>query len=74
MKKYVLDANALLDFLEAGPGAQRVRTILHETHQDRAVSLMSVLNWGKSFTSFGSDGARKKPAGQLAVSLAFPFR
>jgi predicted nucleic acid-binding protein len=49
MKKYVLDANALLDFLDLGPGAQRVRAILHEAHQERAAVLISVLNWGEIF-------------------------
>lgn len=49
MKKYVLDANALLDFLDAGAGAQRVRAILHETHQQRATAFVSVLNWGEVY-------------------------
>jgi len=49
MKKYVLDANALLDFLDLGPGAQRVRAILHDAHQERAAVLISVLNWGEIF-------------------------
>lgn len=48
-KTYVLDANAALDFLDAGPGAHRVREILREgAHQDIPL-LMSVVNWGEVF-------------------------
>jgi predicted nucleic acid-binding protein len=49
MKKYVLDANAVLDFVDAGPGAQRVRALLHEAHEHRAGVAISVLNWGEVF-------------------------
>ena len=50
MKKgYVLDANALLDLVDAGPGAPRVREILQETFHERCLAMISVLNWGEIF-------------------------
>jgi uncharacterized protein len=49
MRNYVLDASAVLDLLENGPGAERVEQILTEADkQENAVS-MSVLNWGEVF-------------------------
>lgn len=49
MRNYVLDASAVLDLLENGPGAERVEQILAEADkQENAVS-MSVLNWGEVF-------------------------
>jgi predicted nucleic acid-binding protein len=48
-KNYVLDANAVLDLVDAGPGALRVKEIIHETFQERCVTMISVLNWGEVF-------------------------
>jgi predicted nucleic acid-binding protein len=49
MKTYVLDASAVLDFLENGAGAVRVEQILNGAHKrDNAVA-MSVMNWGEVF-------------------------
>lgn len=62
-KKYVLDANALLDFVDAGPGAPRVREILRETFHERCSTMISVLNWGEVFYLLwqrrGEEKARK---------------
>jgi predicted nucleic acid-binding protein len=48
-KTYVLDANATLDFLNAGAGAHRVREILREGSRQDIPLLMSVVNWGEVF-------------------------
>jgi len=48
-KPYVLDANATLDFVEAGPGSHRVRELLRESVQQDIPVLMSVVNWGEVF-------------------------
>lgn len=48
-KTYVLDANAILDFVNAGPGAHRVREVLREGVQQDIPLLMSVVNWGEVF-------------------------
>lgn len=48
-KRYVLDANALLDFVEDGPGAERVERLFKDARKNGAPTLMSVLNWGEVF-------------------------
>ena len=48
-KKYVLDANAVLDMVDAGPGAQRVKEIIQETFRERCSTIISVLHWGEVF-------------------------
>jgi predicted nucleic acid-binding protein len=45
----VLDANAVLDFVEDGPGAEQVEQLLLDAHKRGAPLLMSVLNWGEVF-------------------------
>jgi predicted nucleic acid-binding protein len=46
---YVLDANAVLDLIEAGPGARKVERLLQSALQQRTSVLISVLNWGEVF-------------------------
>jgi len=46
---YVLDANALLDFLDDGPGAARVEQLLEDAVRQTHPLLMSVVNWGEVF-------------------------
>ena len=46
-EKYVLDANAVLDLAEGGPGSRRVNLLLDEALQQRTEVLVSVLNWGR---------------------------
>jgi len=48
-KIYVLDANAVLDFSEAGPGALRVERLLQEALHGQSLLLISVANWGEVF-------------------------
>ena len=48
-KTYVLDANALLDLIEAGPGFRKVEQLLQAALRNQAVVLTSVLNWGEVF-------------------------
>jgi len=63
MKTYVLDASAVLDLLENGPGAERIEKILAAAErQDNAVA-MSVMNWGEVFYNVwqhhGEEAARR---------------
>jgi len=48
-KTYVLDASALLDFVEAGPGFVKVEELLQSALRNQALVLTSVLNWGEVF-------------------------
>lgn len=49
MKFYVLDANALLDYSENGPGGPTVERIIGEAARRQASLAVSVVNWGEVF-------------------------
>jgi len=46
---YVLDANALIDFVESGPGMRKVDQLLHAAVQEQAEIFVSVMNLGEVF-------------------------
>jgi predicted nucleic acid-binding protein len=48
-RTYVLDASALLDLVEAGPGFGKVEPLLQSALRNQALVLTSVLNWGEVF-------------------------
>ena len=62
-KTYVLDANAVLDLIEAGPGFERVEQVLQSALRNQVSILISVLNWGEVFYLLwqrrGEDKARQ---------------
>jgi predicted nucleic acid-binding protein len=68
-KTYVLDANAVLDFTEDGPGAARVEQLMLEAHSSSIRLLISVANWGEvfyhSWQQFGEEEAHRT-MGRLA--------
>jgi len=50
MRRYVLDANALIGFIEnRAVAAERVRRLLVEASRNDAPLLMSAVNWGEVF-------------------------
>src|SRR5215470_14107935 len=49
MKTYVLDASALLLFLEGKSGAIKVKEILQDATNKRARLLMSAVNYGEAY-------------------------
>jgi predicted nucleic acid-binding protein len=49
MKTYVLDASALLAFLEGKPDAIKVKGILQEAMRERVGVLMSAVNYGEAY-------------------------
>jgi ribonuclease VapC len=61
--RYVFDANAILDFVEAGPGFGTVERLLAEALHRRKSIAISTMNWGEVFyflwTHRGEDRARK---------------
>jgi predicted nucleic acid-binding protein len=72
-KSYVLDANAVLDFVEDGPGAKRVEQLFKDALHRRSRVLMSVVNWGEVFYhSWQRDG--EESARRLLADLSrFPL-
>jgi predicted nucleic acid-binding protein len=49
MKTYVLDASALIAFLQRTPAAYRVNGLLKEARLERAMVLMSAVNYGEVY-------------------------
>jgi predicted nucleic acid-binding protein len=49
MKRYVLDTNALLNFVNDEPGAEGVQQFLASALRENNPLLMSVVNWGEVF-------------------------
>jgi predicted nucleic acid-binding protein len=49
MKTYVLDASALIAFLQKSPGAYKVNELLKDARQERAKVLMSAVNYGEAY-------------------------
>jgi ribonuclease VapC len=47
MKTHVLDANALFQFLQRGPGADTVRQLFKQAREFNGQIQMSVINWGE---------------------------
>jgi predicted nucleic acid-binding protein len=72
---YVLDASAVLHFLDDGPGSGRMERLLSNAWRQNAPLLISVVNWGEVFYQTwqrqGEERARKILAdlSQLAIEL-----
>jgi predicted nucleic acid-binding protein len=72
-KTYVLDANAALDFVEDGPGAERVERLFKDARHRDTPLLISVVNWGEvfyhSWQERGEESARRILAGLSRLPL-----
>src|SRR5258707_15086764 len=62
-RSHVLDASAVLDFVEGGPGGKRVEQLFKDALGKRSRVLMSVVNWGEvfyhSWQQHGEESARR---------------
>jgi predicted nucleic acid-binding protein len=70
----VLDASALLRFLDDEPGAERVQSLLSRARAGEAELLMSAVNWGEVIYAIarkrGADAARDLAAKLSTLPLA----
>src|SRR6266536_2448253 len=73
-EKYVLDANAVLDLAEGGPGSRRVNLLLDEALQQRTEVLVSVLNWGEVYYCLWQRRGEEKARQTLARLSLLPLR
>jgi predicted nucleic acid-binding protein len=66
-RAYVLDANAILDLTENGPGSDRVHQLMSSALRESNPLLISVVNWGEifyiSWQRRGEERARRTMAG-----------
>ena len=62
-KRYVLDANAVLSFVNDEPGASRIEQLITSALREHNPLLLSVINWGEvfyiSWTRRGEEPARR---------------
>jgi len=70
---YVVDANALLDFAEDGPGAERMEQLFQEALKLGAPLLMSVVNWGEVFYHSWQERGEESARSTLADLSRFPL-
>ena len=67
IRSYVLDANAILDLAENGPGSDRVHQLMRSALRESNPLLISVVNWGEifyiSWQQRGEELARRTMAG-----------
>jgi predicted nucleic acid-binding protein len=72
-RTYVLDASAVLDFVEDGAGAERMERLFREAVRGSARLLISVANWGEVFyhqwQQRGEETARRTTAGLSRLSI-----
>ena len=72
-KSHVLDASAVLDFVEGGPGGKRVEQLFKDALGKRSRVLMSVVNWGEvfyhSWQEQGEESARRTLASLSRLPL-----
>jgi predicted nucleic acid-binding protein len=72
VKRFVLDANALLDFLENGPAAEKVGRLLQDASQQQPL-LVSVANWGEVFYLSWQRVGEERARQALAQLSRFPI-
>ncbi|HXM21481.1 MAG TPA: type II toxin-antitoxin system VapC family toxin [Terriglobales bacterium] len=72
-KTYVLDANAVLDFVESGAGSQKVERLLHEALRQQSLALVSVMNWGEVFYLLWQRRGEEKARQTIASLSPFPL-
>ena len=72
-KTYVLDANALLEFLVNGPGAERVERLIKGARPTTPL-LVSVVNWGEVFYISWQRHGEESAKQTLTDLLGLPIR
>ena len=72
-KTYVLDANALLNLLVNGPGAERVERLVRDARPATPL-LVSAVNWGEVFYISWQRHGEKSARQTLADLLQLPIR
>lgn len=72
-RTYVLDANALLDLVEAGPGFRKVRDLLEAALHTQETLLISVLNWAEVYYMIWARRGEEKARQTIADLSRLPI-
>ena len=73
MKRYVLDASALMTFFEDRPGAQKVEELLRRAAESQRFLLLSVINWGEVYYSVWRAQGKKTADEKLKHMAQLPL-
>ncbi|MFZ0816768.1 MAG: type II toxin-antitoxin system VapC family toxin [Candidatus Sulfotelmatobacter sp.] len=73
-KTYVLDASAVIDLLDNGPGANRVELLVKEAHRLSNPLLASTANWGEIFYLAWQRHGEQSARETMAELSALPIR
>lgn len=73
-RSHVFDANALLDFVEAGPGVRKVEQLLHQAARQQITVLVSVMNLGEVFYWLWQKRGEEKARQTVATLARLPIQ
>ncbi len=73
MKRYVLDASALMTFFEDRAGADKVEELLAKAAEAKHPLLMSVVNWGEVYYSVWRARGEKAADAKLQEIAQLPI-
>ena len=72
MRTYVLDASALLAFIEDKPSAAKVEALLTEAHRGHARLMMSSLNFGEVYAKILREHGRNQALRTMSALNPLP--
>ena len=73
MKRVVLDASAVMNFLEGRPGAEKVEQLFEQAIEGKAELLMSIVNWGEVYYSIWRTKGIERAESALASLAQLPI-
>ena len=73
-KNYVLDANAVFDYLQQGPGAGTLDRLFHEAFRQEATVIISVVTLGEVFYLLWRNKGEGKAHETISNFRSFPLR
>ena len=74
MRTFVLDANAVVDYIQKGPGSAKIESLLVDAFRLQRPLLVSVLNWGEVFYLLWQRVGEEKARQVLANLSRLPIR
>lgn len=73
-RTYVLDANAVLTYIQDGPGAERIGRLLDEALSHSSPLLISVANWGEIFYILWQEQGEHLARQNIGALSRLPFQ
>jgi predicted nucleic acid-binding protein len=71
---YVLDANAILTYVQDGPGSEKMERLLDGAFTQQTPMLVSVANWGEVFYVLWQEAGEESARRIVATLSRLPFQ